>query len=655
LALGTTTAAMGSLATTHAWAHPPHGDRRARPRAGAVSLWVSPRGDDANPGTRHRPFRTLARAQQAVRAADASANVTVHLDGGIHELDEPLIFTPEDAGTGRWVTFRAVEGERPVISGGRVLTGWELHDPDRDIWRVFVGADDTRQLWVEGRRAIRARSASLPSGFEITETGYRYTGADFDFARWRNLRHVEVVSFRRWRSFRCRIASVRETADGVEIEMQNPSWRLSYEFHHPWGNITVPVWIENAYELLDEEGEWYLDRSSGWLYYKPRADEDLRTATTVIGRLERLVDIRGDLDHPVRNRHFEGLSFSYATWLGPNSEFGFSVIQAGYHRTSADQSENAGAVQVPAHVTVRAAERVRFHRCRFEHLGGSALELEYGTKHAVVEGNRFEDVSANAIQVSGIERIHHHPDDDRAVVRDNRIANNLIADVATEYHSCVGIWVGYADGTIIEHNTLFDLPYTAISVGWGWGTTDPGGSAGYTTPTTARNTRICDNHIHHFTQRLIDGGGIYTLSAQPGSVIRGNYIHDQVINHYDDSLVYLDEATRYYRVEDNVLCSTPRWWLKIWTSSIRDNQIVRNYVDRPDGVWNDGVDNVIDDTVALRVDRIPGRARSIAARAGLEPEYRDLLPDGAAGPPPVGEVCDPTYVGEPPLGPPWTP
>jgi hypothetical protein len=211
---------------------------------------------------------------------------------------------------------------------------------------------------------------------------------------------------------------------------------------------------------------------------------------------------------------------------------------------------------------MRAAERVAFHRCRFQHLGGSGLELEYGTRHADITGNLFEDVSGNGIQVSGTDEIHHHPDDDRAIVFDNRITNNCVTNVAAEYHGCVGIWVGYADTTTIEHNTVYDLPYTAISVGWGWGTVDPGGSAGYTTPSTSRNNSVSYNHIHHFTQRLIDGGGIYTLSAQPGSVIRGNYIHDLVINHYDDSLVYLDEATRNYLVEDNVLCGTPSWWLK---------------------------------------------------------------------------------------------
>ncbi|HEY6738376.1 MAG TPA: hypothetical protein VI076_05955, partial [Actinopolymorphaceae bacterium] len=141
-------------------------------------------------------------------------------------------------------------------------------------------------------------------------------------------------------------------------------------------------------------------------------------------------------------------------------------------------------------------------------------------------------------------------------------------------------------------------------------------------------------------------------SAQADSEIRENYIHHQVVNHYDDSLVYLDEATQHYVVEGNVLCSTPRWWLKIWTSSIKNNRATNNFVDHPDAVWNDGVDNVVEKNVLL-TESIPERARRTAARAGIAPRYRER--HGVPAPPSIDDVRDPDYAGEPPLGPPWTP
>lgn len=538
---------------------------------GHTVFYVSPDGDDSSQGTRHKPFRTIERARDVVRERnhDMRKNIVVYLYGGTYELADTLLFTGKDSGTsGHSVIYSAVSGESPLISGGRRITGWKLHDAAKNIYKAFVGMEtDIRQLWVNGRRATRARSQRTPAGFELTETGYIYTGTEFDFTNWHNLSDVEVVSYRRWRAYRCPIASATRTDSETVIEMQTPCWTYAYSDHKPWGNVTIPVWIENAYELLDEEGEWYLDRSSGYLYYKPLDREDMASTEVVLPSLETLLEVRGTADEPVRDLQFEGLTFSHATWLEPNSSTGFSVIQAGYHYGPEGQQE-----KMPANITMTGTRNISFHRCCFTHLGGSGLELEYGTQHATIKGNRFTDISGNAIQVSGADKIHHHPDDERDVVLDNEISNNYIADVATEYQGCVGIWQGYADSTRIAHNTIHDLPYSAVSVGWGWG--------GYTTPTTARNNSISYNHIYDFTKTLIDSGGVYTLSAQPNSEISNNFIYKLVLNHHDNSLVYTDEATRYFTVTDNVLCETPRWWLKIWTSSIRNNIATDNYTDK---------------------------------------------------------------------------
>ncbi|MET9019130.1 right-handed parallel beta-helix repeat-containing protein [Actinopolymorpha sp. NPDC004070] len=644
LALGA--AGVGAGTPAQAYAATPEGRDR--------SFWLAPDGNDTAAGTRRHPFRTFLRAQQAVREAVREArqegqgsrgrarDVTVHVRGGTYELTDTLVFTAADGGSGdARVEYRAVDGESPVVSGGRRLRDWRLHDADRGIWRAHAGKDVyARQLWVAGRRAVRARSGSTPQGFEVTQTGYVYSGSEFDFASWRNLRDVEIVSLRRWKSFRIHVDSATPTDDGVRLQMQNPAWKYAYENQLPWGNVTVPNWIENAYELLDSEGEWYLDRSDGFVYYKPRPGEDLRTTEAVLGVLQTLVDIRGTADAPVRNLTLHGLHFRHGTWLDPNTSLGFAALQGGYHFNA-----SGGLDKLPAQVTMSHARGVRVHRCRFEHLGGSGIELESGSQGNTVVGNVFTDVSGNAVQVSGIEDVHKDPADTRLIVSDNLVANNYVTDIASEYHGCIGIFVGYAAATTIEHNVVADVPYTAISVGWGWSHD----------PTIARDNRINANHVHHFTRNLIDGGGIYTLSLQPGSQIRDNYIHHQLINHYDDTLVYLDEASEGFTVENNVLCSTPKWWLKIWTESIRNNRAVGNYVDREDAVWNNGTDNVVADNVVMIRGAIPRAADRIARTAGLEPAYRDLLPFPGAATPPITEVLDPAYEGIPPLGPPWTP
>src|SRR3954468_12145199 len=63
-----------------------------------VTIHVAPLGNDTGDGSEARPFRTLARAQRAVRAANKNADVVVELAEGIYRLSEPLQFRALDGG-----------------------------------------------------------------------------------------------------------------------------------------------------------------------------------------------------------------------------------------------------------------------------------------------------------------------------------------------------------------------------------------------------------------------------------------------------------------------------------------------------------------------------------------------------------------------------
>ncbi len=130
----------------------------------AAQIVVAPDGDDVNPGTSERPLATLAAAQRAVReqvAASLEADLVVRIQEGVYTLEETLAFGPEDAGCERFaVTYAAAPDARVVVSGGAGIAGWERGEGE--LWTVQVpgvkaGEWYFRQLWVNGRRAIRAR------------------------------------------------------------------------------------------------------------------------------------------------------------------------------------------------------------------------------------------------------------------------------------------------------------------------------------------------------------------------------------------------------------------------------------------------------------------------------------------------------------------
>ncbi|MBL7224289.1 MAG: right-handed parallel beta-helix repeat-containing protein, partial [Candidatus Brocadiae bacterium] len=266
-------------------------------------------------------------------------------------------------------------------------------------------------------------------------------------------------------------------------------------------------------------------------------------------------------------------------------------------------------VKSPSNVVCRATKSVRFERCTFTRLGSGGIDLECGAQENVIRGCHFHDISGTAIQIGDVLEDDHHPDDPRKIVKDNTVANCYIHDVGVEFKGSVGIFVGYTDGTTIAHNEIRDLPYTGVSVGWGWGEEDAGGGAYgqrpfYETPTTAKNNRIELNHIHHVMQELNDGGGIYTLSNQPGTVIRGNHIHD---NRGSPGGIYLDEGSGFIEVTGNLVYNVRR--------AMNSNNRAQNRT---------ATCNEHDNLFGLKPGQ-PGFPQEIADEAGIDPAWRHLF------------------------------
>src|SRR4051812_6413898 len=198
-------------------------------------------------GTRAHPLRTLERARGAARRDGGSS--VIHLRGGTYRLPRPLELHAADSHT----TFLAAHAERPVLSGATRVRGWKLHDAKLGIYvaRVPKGMR-SRQLYVNGVRAVRARGPLYPPGFSRTPVGFQ--ASDEAMSHWRNPRDVEAVTLTQWKMMRCPVGAV----SGRQMIMQEPCWTNVNVFPAIWSFRTI-TWLENAYELLDSVREWYLD------------------------------------------------------------------------------------------------------------------------------------------------------------------------------------------------------------------------------------------------------------------------------------------------------------------------------------------------------------------------------------------------------------
>lgn len=548
---------------------------------------------------------SLVGVRDKIRAFNGAmtGDILAYLRGGTYALAAPLQLGPQDSGTGgHSIIYRAYPGEAPVLSGGAELAGWSLYDSGKNIYRASTSAGlALRQLFVNGARATRARGTQNPPGFAKNATGF--TTTDASMQSWGNPGEIEIVSFRSWKNYRCRVASIA----GLNIAIQNPCWN-NVQLDRPFAMDQV-TWVENAYELLDAPGEWYYDRATGYVYYIPRPGEDLATARVIAPAAEGLVSGTGTLATPIHDIVFDGLSFSYAAWLAPSTPEGYADVQAGFRITGAGLTSPPPPsewTKTPASVTFRAARRVSFYRNNFTHLGGAGLTFEYGSQNDSIVANRFEDISSNAIQIGDID--DYATTDPHRMSTGLAIKNNLILRAGAEYYDTVGIWAGYTAHTQISHNEIADLPYSGISVGWGWGQ-----------PSYARDNAITGNHIYNVLRTLRDGGGIYTLSSQPGALIRDNYIH-QLGN--DFAAIYLDEGTQQYVVERNVVAAAPQW-LYLNARLVQNNTAQQNFAETA-AMTDKGLNSVIRDNTVVASGLWPPAAITIINGAGIEPAYRSI-------------------------------
>jgi hypothetical protein len=601
---------------------------------GAAEFWVSPDGGDANPGTREKPLASAAMAQRQARELRrlnqvlTNEPVTIVLRGGVYRLSAPLLFRSEDSGTETSPTLvEAAPGERPVLSGGVPIEGWRklteivpgLPSAAREmVWVAEAPVTggrvvETRQLWVNDLKAVRAREPNGDNLNRLLAWDTKAHEASIPAALVNSLRDlsgVEMVIEQQWEIAVCRVKSLRVDGDKACVTFQQPEDRI--EFEHPWPqpvmstNGNAPFFLANAIEFLDEPGEWYQEMPGGHIYYWPRPGEDMTKERVVAPALETLVEMEGSLDQPVAHVRFRGIEFAHTTWLRP-SQAGHVPLQAGMFLLDAYKLSPKGTAlqrgldnqawigRPPAAVSVSGAQHTSFERCRFEHLASAGLDYESGTQDDWIEGCVFRDIGGNGIQMGkfsdpGVEtHIPYNPADEREICARERIRNNLVTDCANEDWGGVGICVGYGREIAIEHNEVNNVSYTGISVGWGW-----------TKGTNCmRDNVIHANHVHHVATRLCDTAGIYTLSAQPGTVISGNCVRSirmspYVFNPNHWFYLYLDEGSSFITVRDN------------WCP---EEKFLKN-ANGPGNLWeNNG----------------PMVPRKIKDAAGLEPAFRDLL------------------------------
>jgi hypothetical protein len=439
--------------------------------ASAADFYVSPHGDDANPGSLEKPFASVERAQQAVRQAKAAgaAPTRVYLRGGIYYLPRTLVFDSRDSGMkASPVIWLAYGEDTPIVSGGQELRlTWE---PYKDgIYKATVPAGlSTDQLFVNGRRQVMARYPNFDSKQPI----YNGYAADaFDpkrVKRWADPRGglVHAMHRARWGGMHYVIVGKRD--DGTLV------LEGGWQNNRPSEMHGLYRFVENIFEELDAPGEWFLDGKARTLYFAPPAGVDLATAKIESVRLHRLIEFRGTPKSPARFITLKGLTFRHAA------------------RTFMDTKEpllrSDWAICREGALLLDGAEDCSVEDCFLDQVGGNAVFVNNYNRRITIRGCHIAEAGANGVALVGDRDAARVPRDwndhsqglatlDRTPgpKTDNfpaecTVDDCLIHDTGRVEKQTAPVEIDLAQDITVRHCSIYDVPRAGVNIGDGcWG------------------------------------------------------------------------------------------------------------------------------------------------------------------------------------------
>ena len=454
----------------------------------AADWYVALDGNDAwsgklsapNPAKTDGPFATLAKARDAIRGVKEKR--TVHVRGGLYEIPQGLKFSAEDSGTeDAPVVWQAFEKETPLLIGGRVISDWK---PWRDgIFQADVGKGAAfKQLLFNGQRQVLARypnfDAKDPIGggwaYADGEMWPMYADKDgedrhtlkvknFDWRKWSRPEDVEVFVFARynWWNDILRVKSVDESSYTVTTA-KDASYAMRANDRY---------YFQGAIEELDAPGEWYLDKQTSTLFFKPPAPID--SAKAYAPTTSDILRFDGTEYITVR-----GLTFECAE----GSAIAFS--KANHNRVIACTVRNVGHLGGTG-ISVKDGEDNGIVGCDVSFTGSNGIALGGGDVPTLTGAQNFADncyihhtgvyyKQGVGVSLSGVgQRVSHcliHDTPRFAIMftgNSHTLEFNHMRHLALETEDVGATYCGGRDwisprGTVIRYNFIHDV------LGFGW-------------------------------------------------------------------------------------------------------------------------------------------------------------------------------------------
>ena len=627
-----------------------------------AELYVSPDGDDSNAGTKAAPLQTLAGARNAVRKIKdgMTGDIVVYFREGVYRMTEAVAFDTQDsAPEGCRIIYQAYEGETPVFSGAKQVTGWEKYN--EHLYAAPLNRDTKlRNLYVNDHRAnmgsvrVEAQGGWGEYGITAGQADWAWvSGLKSDGVKYRagdvpkiesNFDDLEIVNGTTWNE---NIVCTRDVKyDGGTLILllqqpygaiaQTPGWNCAF-------NCGGQHTIYNAFSFLDEPGEFYFDKTAKMLYYYPYDWEDMATADAEVPFADQLITISGkSTSDRVQNLTFSGITFAHTDYqlTEVDGSHGKTTCQAAQTYTAfADSNWHQYKYEMvdtlPGVINVTNADSVHFTGNVIKHTGADGLSMPNDVVNCTVSGNYITDITSSGITIGHPQHVYigdgdgsnkeKYPRGVEGICKNDTVSDNLLYDISVVhgFGGCAAVTAYFVDSVKILRNQVQKTAYNGIHLGWGWNM--------FLDSETCRDNQICYNRVIDAVNRLHDSGAIYTIGQMPGTVINENYVDGIPAGGFGAPTYGLhnDDGTAWIEEFDNVLdiSKDVTYTINCEDFGIKHHLNIKRTYATVNKMGKNPPDCDIDPPIVVADAVWPQKQYEICVSSGLQDEFKRIMPE----------------------------
>jgi hypothetical protein len=603
---------------------------------GPADIYVSPTGDDTNPGTKEKPLKTLAAAQSAARAhaKHGKEPLIVGFLPGTYYVGKTVVFTTADSGTkDAPVTYTGYGGVATLSGGVKLSLTWSEYK--NNIMQATVPSSvwtgmSFDVLFLNGQRQILARYPNYDPS-KLT-TPFQGVAGDYQSrpSKWAKPPTGEVYAH-------CMHTSDWGSQHYVMNGVSGGSLNLSKALCNGRASgANGSGMVENVLDELDAPGEWYFDKTAGTLYFYPPTGTDLSSALIEVAGLETIIQFQGTSMAPVKWLHLDG--------------FRYNATSRTFGKCNEQVLKSDWVIYRGGGLFLNGVEDSAITNSFFDALGGNGLFVSGYARRVNIQTNKFVGMGASAILLMGVSSAVRNPgfgySGGTAVASLDKtpgpktddypaqctVTDNLIHDIGYPQKQVAGIGLDMASEITICHNSIYNMPRAGINIGDGcWGghiieyndvfdtvleTGDHGSFNSW------GRDRFWDPTVGTIDTRVASSPGLELLDAMKPVIMRNNRwrcdkgwdvdLDDGSTNYQITNNIFLAGGLKwregYQRLGDNnMFAEKARMSVHVWPKNNGDvftHNIFNHYDPANPEAWGKTVDfNLFTDAAALNTAR----------------------------------------------------